>query len=111
MNDANKDTGSQKMTALGLTRAEVTRTTVLLGMELFFLMMSPLSGGFNNKVWSILDSAILVLAIGVTSLIYILESPEYRRIALYTAMTLYILGIIDMSLNILITGWIGWANF
>jgi hypothetical protein len=58
-----------------------------------------------------LDSALLVLAIGVSSLIYVIDSPNSRRTALYIATTLYMLAIVDMSINILITGWLGWVDF
>src|SRR5262245_16982074 len=102
-------TEPQKLTALGLTRLEATRATVLLGMQILCLVFSPLAGGFHRKTWSMLDSALLVLAIGVTSLIYVIDSPRARRTALYTAIALYMLAIIDMSINILITGWLGWV--
>jgi hypothetical protein len=113
MNDTNGNVNpieSQKLTALGLTKLEVTRATVLLGMEILCLIFSPLAGGFHRKTWSMLDSALLVLAIGVTSLIYVVDSPNHRRTALYTAIALYMLAIIDMSVNILITGWLGWVD-
>ena len=95
---------------LGLTKLEITRTTFFLGMQILCLVFSPLAGGFNRTVWSMLDSAILVLAIGVTSLIYVIDSSNYRRSALYTAIVLYMLAIVDMSANILITGWVGWVD-
>jgi hypothetical protein len=104
-------TEPQKLTALGLTKLEVTRATVLLGMQILGLIFSPFAGGFHRKIWSMLDSALLVLAIGVTSLIYVIDSPSSRRTALYTAITLYMLAIVDMSINILITGWLGWVDF
>jgi hypothetical protein len=105
---------SQKMaefvSALGLTKLEVIRTTFFLGMQILCLVFSPLAGGNNRAVWSMLDSALLVLAIGTTSLIYVIDSPSFRRTALYTAIAIYMLAIVDMSVNILITGWVGWVD-
>lgn len=113
MNDTDTNVNpieSQKLTALGLTKLEVTRATVLLAMQVLSLMFSPLAGGFHRTTWSMLDSALLVLAIGVTSLIYVIDSAYYRRIALYTAIAFYMLAIVDMSINILLTGWLGWVD-
>jgi hypothetical protein len=38
----------------------------------------------------------------------VLESPEGRRRVLYIAGTLYLLAVLDMSINILLSGILGW---
>jgi hypothetical protein len=117
MNDADRNanpTEAKKLmelgSTLGLTKLEIVRTTFFLGMQILCLIFSPLAGGFNRTVWSMLDSALLVLAIGVTSLIYVIDSPNFRRTALYAAIAIYVLAIVDMSVNILITGLVGWVD-
>lgn len=90
--------------------SEHVRTLIFLGIQLFFLVLSPWAGGFHNKLWSMLDSALLVGAIGITGLVFVLEGPKARRFAFRVGLALYVLAIIDMSINILLTGWLGWKK-
>ena len=57
-----------------------------------------------------LDSALLVLSIGITGLVFTLDSPSHRKAAFRVAMILYVLGVLDMSLNILLSGVLGWEG-
>ena len=75
-----------------------------------FLVISPLTGGFNMQIWSMLDSAILVLSIGITGLVPVMESASSRRWAFRAGILLYVLAIIDMSLNIVLSGVFGWKS-
>lgn len=55
-----------------------------------------------------LDSAILVLSIGLTGLMLVMEQRKGRALLFKLAVALYIAGVLDMSLNILLSGWFGW---
>ncbi|MBN1254463.1 MAG: hypothetical protein JXA50_04250 [Deltaproteobacteria bacterium] len=101
---------TNKKTNSLLTAIEAKRTSAFIGLQLFFLAISPFTGGFHKEVWSMLDSSILVLSIGITGLIYILENQSLRKTFFNIALILYILAVLDMSLNILLSGVLGWAG-
>ena len=48
---------------------EFTRVKVFLGIQAFFLAVSVFTGGFNFKLWSMLDTALMIQSIGVTALV------------------------------------------
>lgn len=87
---------------------EVTRVKLLLGIQAFFLVVSIFTGGFNFKLWSMLDTALLIQSIGVTGLVLVLEEARYRRFAFKAAVLLYLLGLLDMGVNVLVSGVVGW---
>ena len=43
-------------------------------------------------------------------IVLVLDSHDGRRMALKAGIVLYLLGVIDMSVNVLISGWIGWGR-
>ena len=87
---------------------EVARVKIFLGIQAFFLVLSVFTGGFQFKLWSMLDSALMIQSIGVTGLVLVLEGPKLRRLAFNTAIILYLLGLLDMGINVLISGVVGW---
>jgi nitrate reductase NapE component len=93
-----------------MTEEERNRTLLFVAIQVFFLLVSPLAGGFQYKVWSMLDSAILVVSLGLTGLVFVLDKKRARDTVFKAAMVCYILGVLDISLNILLSGWVGWGN-
>ena len=93
-----------------VSKPEATRTMIFLAIQAGFLVLSPLTGGGHKTVWSMLDSAILVLSIGITGLVFTLDLPRHRKLAFRVAVVLYILGVLDMSLNIFLSGIFGWKG-
>lgn len=89
---------------------EVTRVKLFLGIQAFFLLLSVFTGGFQFKLWSMLDSALLIQSIGVTSLVLVLEEAKLRRLAFKAAILLYLLGVLDMGVNVLVSGVVGWHS-
>jgi len=89
---------------------EITRVKLFLGIQAFFLVLSVFTGGFQFKLWSMLDSALLIQSIGVTSLVVVLEEAKLRRLAFKTAILLYLLGVLDMGVNVLVSGVVGWRS-
>ena len=87
---------------------EVARVKLFLGIQLFFLAVSVFTGGFNFKLWSMLDSALLIQSIGVTSLVLVLDDGRHRRLAFKVAVVIYLLALLDMGVNVLISGVVGW---
>ena len=49
------------------------------------------AGGFQFKLWSMLDTALLIQSIGVTGLVLVLEEARLRRLAFRAAVILYLL--------------------
>jgi hypothetical protein len=90
--------------------SEVTRVKLFLGIQFFFLVLSVFTGGFHVKLWSMLDTALLIQSIGVTGLVVVLEEASLRRLAFRTAIVLYLLGLLDMGINVLISGVVGWQS-
>jgi hypothetical protein len=89
---------------------EVTRVKIFLGIQAFFLGLSALTGGFQFKLWSMLDTALMIQSIGVTSLVLVLEEAWLRRLAFRAAIILYLLALVDMGINVLISGVVGWRT-
>jgi hypothetical protein len=90
---------------------ETTRVKVFIWLQLFFLFVSIFTGGFHYKLWSMLDSALLIQSIGITGLVLVLDQPKLRRLAFMTAVILYLLGLLDMGINVLVSGVVGWHSF
>ena len=89
---------------------EVTRVKLFLGIQAFFLLLSVFTGGFQFKLWSMLDTALMIQSIGVTSLVLVLEEARLRRLAFKAAIILYLLGVLDMGINVLVSGVVGWRT-
>src|SRR5262245_18615705 len=89
---------------------EVARVKLFIGIQVFFLALSPFTGGFNYKLWSMLDSALLIQSIGVTALVLVLEEEKHRRLAFKTSVIIYLLALLDMGINVLISGVVGWQT-
>ena len=87
---------------------EVTRVKIFLGIQAFFLVVSIFTGGFQFKLWSMLDTALMIQSIGVTSLVLVLEEARLRRLAFKVAILLYLLALVDMGVNVLVSGVVGW---
>jgi hypothetical protein len=89
---------------------EITRVKLFLGIQAFFLVVSAFTGGFQFKLWSMLDTALLIQSIGVTGLVVVLDEARLRRLAFKTAIILYLLALLDMGINVLISGVVGWKT-
>jgi hypothetical protein len=89
---------------------EVTRMKLFIGIQAFFLVISMFTGGFHFALWSMLDTALLIQSIGVTGLVLVLEEIKLRRFAFKTAIILYLLGLLDMGINVLVSGVVGWKT-
>jgi len=90
---------------------EMSRFRSFISIQIIFLVLSPLAGGFHYKFWSMLDTALLLLSIGISSLVLVLDTSNGRKLAFKIAVLLYLLGVLDMSLNILLSGVLGWRGF
>jgi hypothetical protein len=90
--------------------SELTRVKLFIGIQGLFLVVSIFTGGFHFKLWSMLDTALLIQSIGVTGLVVVLEEARLRRLAFKVAIILYLLGLLDMGINVLISGVVGWRS-
>ena len=95
----------------GQALPEIQRIKVFVGIQILFLILSPFCGGFHYKIWSMLDTALMIASIGITALVPVLETKRARAITLKIAILIYLAAIIDMSVNVLVSGWIGWKPF
>jgi len=89
---------------------ELTRVKIFLGIQAFFLVVSVFTGGFNFKLWSMLDTALMIQSIGVTALVVVLEEARHRKLAFKAAILLYLLAVLDMGINVLVSGVVGWKT-
>jgi hypothetical protein len=89
---------------------ELTRVKIFLGIQAFFLAVSVFTGGFNFKLWSMLDTALMIQSIGVTALVVVLDEARHRRLAFRAAIVLYLLAVLDMGVNVLVSGVVGWKS-
>lgn len=89
---------------------EVGRVKIFLSIQAFFLMVSVFTGGFHFALWSMFDTALMIQSIGITALVIVLEEARLRRLAFKTAIVLYLVAILDMGINVLISGVVGWKT-
>ena len=89
---------------------EITRVKIFIWLQMFFLVVSIFTGGFHFKLWSMLDTALLIQSIGITGLVLVLDQARLRRVAFMTAVVFYLLGLLDMGINVLISGVVGWHS-
>jgi hypothetical protein len=89
---------------------ELTRVKIFLGIQAFFLVVSVFTGGFNFKLWSMLDTALMIQSIGITALVVVLEDARHRRLAFKVAIVLYLLAVLDMGINVCVSGVVGWKT-
>ena len=89
---------------------ELTRVKIFLGIQAFFLVVSVFTGGFNFKLWSMLDTALMIQSIGITALVVVLEEARHRRLAFKVAIVIYLLAVLDMGINVCISGVVGWKT-
>ncbi|PCJ52811.1 MAG: hypothetical protein COA70_11560 [Planctomycetota bacterium] len=92
------------------TRVELTRFRAFLFIQVLFLCASPITGGFHFSIWTMLDTSFLVLSIGMSALAFVLETKAGRRRVFRLGAALYTLGVLDMAVNILISGAYGWKG-
>jgi hypothetical protein len=57
-----------------------------------------------------LDTSLLVLSIGMSALAFVIETREGRRFIFRAAAMIYVLGVVDMAVNILVSGVVGWKG-
>ncbi len=87
---------------------EMMRCKLFIGIQVFFLIVSIFTGGFNYKLWSMLDSALLIQSLGVTGLVPVLDEARLRRLAFRAGIVLYLCAVLDMGINVLVSGVVGW---
>jgi hypothetical protein len=97
--------------AQGRVADELTRVRIFLGIQAFFLVVSIFTGGFNFKLWSMLDTALMIQSIGVTALVVVLEEARQRHLAFKVAIVLYLLAVVDMGINVCVSGVVGWKAY
>ena len=89
---------------------ELTRVKIFLAIQAFFLLVSVFTGGFNFKLWSMLDTALMIQSIGVPSLVLVLDEARLRRLAFRVAVIIYLAAVLDMGINVLVSGVVGWKT-
>ena len=95
----------------GMSLSEVQRYQTFVWIQVFFLGVSVFAGGFNFAVWSMLDTSLLIVAIGVAGLLFVVDDTALRRKIFHTTVILYLLAVLDMAINVLISGSVGWGSF
>ena len=88
--------------------SERKRVAIFFGLQIFFLFVSFFAGGFRFEAWSMLDTALMIQCLGITGLIMVVDTARMRSLAFKIAIVLYILSIIDMGVNVLVSGFLGW---
>lgn len=92
------------------SKSELARFRAFIFIQFLFLGASPLTGGFHYSFWSMMDTALLVLSIGLSALTFVIETGDGRRLVFRTAAIIYVIGVIDMAVNILLSGIVGWKG-
>jgi hypothetical protein len=101
----------ERQTAEPIVQDDMAAAKLFMTIQFLFLILSGFTGGFNYKLWSMLDSALLIQAIGITALVVVLADTWLRRLVFKVAIFLYLVGIFDMGINVLISGVVGFGKF
>jgi hypothetical protein len=88
----------------------LARVKIFIGIQIFFLLISIITGGFHFRAWSMLDSALLIQSLGVTGLVVVLEGARAQRLAFRVAIVIYLLAVLDMGINVVVSGIVGWQS-
>ena len=88
----------------------LARVKIFIGIQIFFLLVSIITGGFHFRAWSMLDSALLIQSLGVTGLVVVLEGQRAQQFAFRVAIALYVLAVLDMGINVVVSGIVGWQS-
>ena len=91
-----------------LSPQAIDRVKLFIIIQIFFLFVSAFTGGFKFRLWSMLDTALLIQSIGITGLIPVLGDRKSQRLAFHAAIAIYLLAVLDMGVNVLVSGVLGW---
>jgi len=86
---------------------EMTRVKFFLFIQFFLLVVTIFTAAAFSKLLAMLDTALLIESIGVTSLILVLDEARHRRLAFKAAVVFYLMALFDMGINVLISGVVG----
>ncbi len=98
------------LSEVGKAADDLGRIKLFFWIQVFFLPVSALAGGFHFKVWSMLDTALLIQSVGMTGLAAVLEPGRLRRTVFALAVVLYVAAVIDMGINVVASGVLGWQK-
>ena len=62
-----------------LEMSEYQRVKLFLGIQVGFLFLTPFTGGFRFALWSMMDTALMIQAIGITALAAVLPEDWQRE--------------------------------
>jgi hypothetical protein len=91
------------------TMSDAERVKLFLTIEMVFLLVSFFCGGFHFAFWSMMDSALMIQAIGITALVVVLDQEWMRVLAFRIAVVFYLSSIVAMGVAVLISGVVGWG--
>ena len=92
------------------TMSDAARVKLFLGIQIFFLFITPFCGGFHFALWSMMDTALMIQAIGITALVVVLDQEWMRVYAFRTAVLFYVSSIMAMGVAVLVSGVVGWSG-
>ena len=90
-----------------LARDDGSRIRFLIRVQIAFPLVSLISGGFRFAWWSILDSALFLVALGALGLAPVFDEVARARI-IRLSVALYLAGVLDTALNVVLSGVYGW---
>jgi hypothetical protein len=83
---------------------------MFLMIQIFFLFITPFCGGFHFALWSMMDTALMIQAIGITALVVVLDQEWMRVYAFRLAVLFYVSSIMAMGGAVLVSGVVGWSR-
>jgi hypothetical protein len=92
------------------TMSDAARVKMFLIIQLFFLFITPFCGGFHFALWSMMDTALMIQAIGITALVVVLDQEWMRVYAFRIAVLFYVSSIMAMGIAVLVSGVVGWSG-
>ena len=90
--------------------SDAARVKLFLAIQIFFLFMTPFCGGFHFALWSMMDTALMIQAIGITALVVVLDQEWMRVYAFRIAVLFYVSSIMAMGVAVLVSGVVGWSG-
>ena len=92
------------------TISDAARVKMFIAIQIFFLLLTPFCGGFHFALWSMMDTALMIQAIGITALVVVLDQQWMRVLAFRVAVLFYLSSITAVGVAVLVSGVVGWAS-
>ena len=109
-NDSTDNSTSAGVGPSSPTMSDEARVKLFIAIQILFLILTPFCGWFHFSLWSMMDTALMIQAIGITALVVVLDREWMRVLAFRVAILFYLSALTAMGVAVLVSGVVGWSR-